>query len=489
MLVLAVAACATVDADRATLDSAPSRDPVRTRTSFADALRCLDRKVRTISPQVIPPRVFWVADIADDTRSVATGARSMAEGAILAAARSSRRFSVKTLFLSREGIPFDNPQAVPASAANEVDYVIRGSVSSFDRNVQDGQVGAGVSVQDVFNLSASRQDITNILSLDLTLLDPRTRLARAYSSNSIVLSFQDQGANLGGEIGKFGASFNFNIAKANGTGQAVRTLIELGIIELLGEELRLPYWECLAIPATNPEVADRVYDWWNGMGGGERRAYLRARLVGLGYLAPEADEAAYTAALARFQASVGLTATGRPGYETYAALLDETPAAKPVYAASTPPPQAPPPGRSTRAAPNLRLAAFYDQNAGYLTQISLDEAAYVACYLRLADGSYVRFLPNPFQNQRFYRAGDFVVPDAQAIDDFQIRPGNGEFGMGAACYATGQDVGSRLPEWLRQPAFQVLDGAELERITAAYENASPGFFDWVAIPLPPATPQ
>jgi len=489
MLPLVLLGCATVDAERAPLVNAASADPIRTRTSFADALRCLDRQVRRTPIRIVPPTTFWVSDVRDETGTVATGARAMTEAAILQSARTSQRFSVRKLYLSRkEGLgsvtPFDVPQNVVVNANQLVDYVIEGTVSSFDRSVQEGQVGAGVSVSDAFDLSGSARDITNILSLDLTLFDPRTRLAKAHSSNSIVLSYANRGANVGGEIGKFGASFNFNLARANGTGQAVRTLIELGVIELIGEELRLPYWECLSIPSTNPEVTYRIYDWWDAMSASQQRAYLSTRLEALGYLPPGAGPEAFREALSRFQADAGLVATGRPSVESYTALLHETLRPKARLAAATPPPEAPAPGRSTQAEPNIALAAGYAPETGYRIALSLDRGSYVTCYLRLADGSFVRLLPNPFDSQPFYREGDHLIPSDRALRDVQIRPGEGSVEMVAICYATGQEVMARLPAALREPAFKVMPGVTDRTIGQAFDTVEAGFVRGAYTKLP-----
>ena len=476
-----IAACTTVDPERALVSAAPSRDPVKTRTSFSDALRCLDNQVAKRSLANLPQKSFWVTDVKDGTSAVTVGARTMVENAIRTAANRSRRFEVRRLFLTRrEGhtpLPFDNPGVAMQKARESVNYIVDGAIPTFDRNVQDGQAGGGVAIADVFSISASRKDINNVISLDLQLIDPRTESVLQASSNTMVLDFSNVGANAGAEIGKFGTSFNFNISRANGTGQAVRTLIELGVIELIGEELRLPYWECLSVPATNPQVTERIYDWWAQMSQTERDEYLRQRLVALGYLSSGAAPAAYPQALARFQTANGLVATGRSGLESYAALLHEKPIPGGQFAEVAPPPKAPKPTLETRAKPDIWTSTGYDKQIGYVVAFTLDAGAFVNCYLKLATGEFVHLLPNQFQPQRYFKPGSHTVPDASVYDKYQIRPGKGSSQMGVSCIATGRDVYAELPEWLKKPAFTVLPGATLKKIDDAYRATNHGFFD------------
>jgi len=49
-----------------------------------------------------------------------------------------------------------------------------------------------------------------------------------------------------GKLTKFGVDFQMNFSFREGNHTAIRTLVELGIIELIGKYARLPYWECLS---------------------------------------------------------------------------------------------------------------------------------------------------------------------------------------------------------------------------------------------------
>ena len=74
---------------------------------------------------------------------------------------------------------------------------------------------------------------------------------------------------------KFSAQYNFTLVSHDGNGQALRTLIDLGAIEMYGRLLKLPYWSCLGATDQDPQVKGEIDDWWEEMAAD---AHDRARL-------------------------------------------------------------------------------------------------------------------------------------------------------------------------------------------------------------------
>jgi hypothetical protein len=75
---------------------------------------------------------------------------------------------------------------------------------------------------------------------------------------------------------KFSVQYNFTLVSHDGNGQALRTLIDLGAIELFGRLLKLPYWSCIGATDQDPEVRAEIDDWWEEMAADP---HDRARLI------------------------------------------------------------------------------------------------------------------------------------------------------------------------------------------------------------------
>ena len=61
-------------------------------------------------------------------------------------------------------------------------------------------------------------------------------------------------------IGKAGLTFSVALDRSEGFHQAVRELVDLSTIEVLGKLMRVPYWECLSIEPTNPHFQAQARD-------------------------------------------------------------------------------------------------------------------------------------------------------------------------------------------------------------------------------------
>lgn len=121
-------------------------------------------------------------------------------------------------------------------------------------------------------------------------------------------------------IGSLSASFDANFDRREGPHQALRTLVDLSVLELLGRQARVPYWACASVDTAHPVVRQRFRAWYHAMTPTEVDRDVRARLRGLGMRAPGAPAAA-NVAIAEFQQKNGPIPNGRPTFETYAALV------------------------------------------------------------------------------------------------------------------------------------------------------------------------
>ena len=122
------------------------------------------------------------------------------------------------------------------------------------------------------------------MDLNVGKLTTRQILPGISANNSIAVVQSGKGADIGGLIGKAGISLSVSLDKSEGFHQAVRSLVELSTIEVLGKLTHVPYWECLSIEATNPNFRAEAREWFDAMGESERQNFVRTSLSRAGYL-------------------------------------------------------------------------------------------------------------------------------------------------------------------------------------------------------------
>ena len=130
---------------------------------------------------------------------------------------------------------------------------IKGSISQLDENLIHNR---RASVSPFLNLGAAKMRGPDMLALDLSVLtaDDMAILAGVTSRNSVIVLKQGDGLDGDAAYHKFGIDYSMSLSKAEAT-QALRGLIELAVIELLGKLTKTPYWTCLgATPKKNDET-------------------------------------------------------------------------------------------------------------------------------------------------------------------------------------------------------------------------------------------
>ena len=140
----------------------------------------------------------------------------------------------------------DNP---PTKQLIYPTYKIIGAISQVDSNVITGSQGGSISLQDV-DFGVSSDNMVSIVTIDMNVMDTANLelLNGIYSSNSIAIHREGFAGDLGGRIKKAGVYLNFSFDKNEGTHQAIRTLLQLNTIEILGKLANIPYQTCLSLP-------------------------------------------------------------------------------------------------------------------------------------------------------------------------------------------------------------------------------------------------
>jgi hypothetical protein len=502
----ALAGCSALDVKQQTvtetkaLAKGPEQTPFRSITGFSQGLRCMDNLMIDYGVRDV---TMLVEDIFDQTKKVNAGTRDMLISAVSDMTRRSRSMRVVAFGRDATNVISFLASAQRQSAYDVIpQYDIKGSISQFDENVIRNQKDAGFSISPYLNLGIARDAATNILGLDLSVLttDDMGVLPGVTSRNSVVILKSGKGFDADAAYHKFGINYSMNLARAEGQSQALRGLVELATVELIGKLTKTPYWSCLGVtdPKANAETKLEMFDWYHAMAATrvELIGYFQNQMRQRGFYDGPIDgefNPAFDEAIANYRGELGLSREARLGEDLFYAFLSAdhtkikrpaqparyvapasvaaatpTPAAPTAAAAAAPPPAAPlklsvtTPNQQTRFARGeaikLALAPSHD--------------AHVYCYLQDENAHVIRFFPNRFaRDSRIAAARPLELPGAMR---FQLSMNTKGVPETISCFATPRDVMATLPQTLVGTDFEPLPGATLDSIRAAFHKASDG---------------
>jgi Domain of unknown function (DUF4384)/Putative peptidoglycan binding domain len=512
---ISLAGCVTLGRDNpgflenAAIEARPSVMPTRSISSFSEGLTCMDHLLRD---QKIGTTYITSKSLADASGKAAVGTKDMVITALSAMSRTSNAF--RFVDFEIDVIRQDTVQNLTNLLLNSNQMDIRrprlyisGGISYVDSGVANERAGGGISAPR-WEIGVNADRVATLVGLELHLGDfnTRTLIPGLDAANELAIGNRGAGADAGGKVRKAGIQFNIGRDMTQGLGPAVRTLVELGLIEIIGRWARIPYWQCLALDHAHPDYQRQLRDWWETMSPTERARFFQQALVRTGHYRGAVDgreTPALRAAMRDFQEGANAIPTGLPSFETYERLMrdyvavdaegkvqrigwakKDAPVAMPTAFASSAAPvvieaarQATAENRSARALEVALHLTSGDQtiNVGDALQvnISLSRTAHLTCYYRDVAGTIARLYPNPLQTARVIQARRLLlVPDANNPDSFSIEmtaPGR----EAVACFAHEGDVAAKLPAALRGPALEPLRGIrELAEVTRAHRNAA-----------------
>jgi peptidoglycan hydrolase-like protein with peptidoglycan-binding domain len=524
-----LAACAVTPREfapfyqRIPTENRPVTAPVRSISSFSESLVCMDRMLRDyakgttlITSKIIP----------DASGKVSVATKDMVITALSQMSRTSQAF--RYVDYEVEALKQDTVQNLTTLLLNagqmrlgKPALYISGAVAYMDQNVMINRLGAGVAGER-FEAGYNRDLQGSAFGLEMHLGDfgSRTLLAGIDSANEIVVANAARALDAGGRIRKTGVQFNVAQEVSQGTGPAVRTLVELGLIELVGKWARVPYWQCLAIDQAHPEYQRQLRAWWDDMSGDERVKLFQTALKSSGYFDGEPDgkpNPRLRDAIARLQADRRVVVSGNMDFESYeklvadyvvfdgagtftrigwarerktyeradpakaearggAAKVAENPAYTPQAAGARLP--APPIDSKHPRAVGLAVSIGetgreFSPGEQLAVRISVDRQSYVHCYYRDVRRQITRIYPNPDQKGLPLQGGQALqIPDTSADAAFSIdlqRPGMEAIG----CFASERDLTAKLPEEFRGPPLAEIPWVnDYQQIRRAYEGAA-----------------
>jgi hypothetical protein len=295
----------TVEAKR--LAGGPAAAPAPSRTSFSDALSCMDEVMLGHGKD---PITLVVEDLPDKTGKVAAGSRDMFASAMSQMTKTSRAIRLRV------------PQRDDRGNVTDDTIFIVGGVTQFDdaivRRQQDGAWCIGQLC-----IGKAESDSLSAMGVDLNALRGRNRelLSGVTSNNAVLIVRKGTGADGELNLRRFGINYNLTVTNSEGTGQALRTLVEFGSIQFAGRLMRVPYWRCLGADDKNPEVAIELRGWWYALSNNvdEHREWWQRQMVVRGLLKKETEH------LLPYALEAYVKALGQPtdgvGEETFKAYL------------------------------------------------------------------------------------------------------------------------------------------------------------------------
>lgn len=472
LAVVAVSGCMT-NPEKAMVARQPSTAPARTLSNFSEALRCMDNLLWTHGKRDI---YLTSNGIPDETGRLLGGTKEMLITAISRMSDKSNAFSFVDFEPALDSVNALYWMVGVRPEFRAPSYYIRGAVTQLDENVLAEAANAGVSLPKL-DLSVSKDQLVSVISLDLNVGELTTRriLSGITASNSIAVVQSGQGADAGGIINKAGLSFQVSLNRSEGMHQALRTLVELSTIEVLGKLTHVPYWQCLGVEQTNPTFMAEAREWFDAMSADERNSYARRVLEADGYLQTGTGPEAVATALGRWQAYHDVIASGRMDFDTYQRML-AAPAgqqpraanAQPVpTAAHAPAPPSPPElNLSSTRGPQPQLRA----GEALVVQATPNSDGFLYCYYADAGGQVSRIFPNRFQPDAFVEARRQVEIPPGPQPPFNIRMDHPGATETIACVNSPQEVGLALPDKYKASDLQVIPGTRLEELLGLYER-------------------
>lgn len=493
---LLVAGCVTPptpqeDADyqeHATIANKPVVRPVRSLSSFSESLSCMDHLFRDAGMSTV---LVSSKTIPDYSGRIAVGTKEMVITALSQMSRVSNAFryvdyevdiarqdtvqNLTTLLLNNNQIRLQRPA-----------LYISGGVAFVDQRVINNTNEYGLSGPRI-EAGYSRNKSASVIGLEMHLGDFRSRtiIPGMDSANEIVIGNGGRGLDLSGRIGTYGVQFSVGRDYSQGSGPAIRTLVELAIIELMGKWARLPYWQCLTLDQTHPDFQRQMREWYDSGDSDSRNQLVKRALVNQGYLRSDqlaAETSELRDALARFQADKQLVATGVIDFPTYERSLRNYVSlgtdGKLERVGWAPKEDAAP----TQMATNIRLnlenimlsRTSFEVGDQIFVSASVSKTSYLYCYMASARGTIIRLLPNGTNTSGWIQANQTIrIPDWMSPNPGFVMDAGAPGTEGVACFATDSDVIAKLPDNLKAHAFSVVDGiTNLDELETAFRSAN-----------------
>ena len=421
----------------------PKDKPALNSTGFKTALRCMDYLMITYGVKNLS---ILVEDIPDSTRKVSAAAKDMVISAVSQMSRRSRAIDLVAYSINDQTLGAIIGLGTRDRLIDQApDFTIRGSVSQFDDSIVKKQGEVGLNIGAV-TLGGAAQGSADILGLDLSVIETASLLLVPGATSTNSMQIINKGGGGDGEVNtrKLGLNFNFVLAQSEGRSQALRTLIELATIELIGKLTRIPYWTCIGAPVESDEVKFEISDWWETLAGDTESlvAYFQQQMIARGIYDGTINgiiDDALIHSIVLYKQAMGLTADESLNLDFFKAYLAADHTATQKVAADLkagnpgPAPEVATTGEEKTAAVVAAVGAAGAEGAvaapgeepvfiyiggsqgpntvhrsgqPFSVDVAVDKDTYLYCYLLDDNNVPNQFFPNALQPQPLVKAGE-----------------------------------------------------------------------------------
>ena len=340
--VLALSACAIDPGlsdrkdviEKGITEQTPLVTPTKSASAMREGLACMDRM---LAAEQVPATLIAVKSITDPSGLFSTGTKEMLITAISRMSRTSQAFRVVDYEV--DALKQDTVQTMTSLLLNNGQIELRkpqiyisGAISFGDKTVVSKRRSIGVSTANT-DTGYSWDVLGSVVGLDLHLgdMNSRTLYPGLDSANELVVATGGKGVEIGGRatglpkhIYRMGVQYEVAADNNQGAGAAVRLLVDLAAIELVGKWAKIPYWQCIDYEQNHPEFKRQMRAWYEEQSATDRinlaQRVLQAQGVWSGPINGN-DSTALRNALATYQASLDMTPVGTVNFETYTGLL------------------------------------------------------------------------------------------------------------------------------------------------------------------------
>ena len=341
---MVLAGCTPLSPNMAQRAAQPKVPAARNFTSFSASLRCMDDLLVAAKR---PRTLISSTGLPDRTKKLAVGADDMLLNAINQMNRNSKTYIFVDQSLEKDA--GQNAIYTPKDSSVSPKLYVRGAISQIDSNVASITLVLGADDEGV---RTGQDRVTRngdstigrgmtIVTVDMHLVSfpDKTVVPGSSVANSMVVTTRGFGIGATGLINVTALDASLQINRVESLGQAVRNLVELGALELIGRHANVAYWECLNIPAVKQRRANRKEIIFSSAGKPFRIPEVQNMLRLLGFYSGDITggvDQRTRDAISHFQANSGLIATGDLNYDTYQHLLEKTKGFAPRRRTGTP---------------------------------------------------------------------------------------------------------------------------------------------------------
>ena len=319
-------ACDLTPATLAPVYAQPKTAPARNFTSFDGALRCMDR---VLAAKKRKTTFISSTGIPDETRSINVAGDDMLINALNRMNRRSQAY----IFLDQGLVRADgliDLLVVQREDPPRPNFYIRGAISQLDRDVGTTDIDIDVDDdilddEDFLQVDTRNDTDLSVVSVDLHLVRYPSRqiVPGASVSNSMVVRERRFGLDSFGLIDVTGLEFDLQINRIESNGQAVRNLIEVSAIELIGRHSGVPFWHCLSEENTDAQKNSFAEQQFHSQGSPNLVLEAQKTLAMMNKYSGKATgklDRPTRPAIAAFQAEENLLVNGTVDFDTFERL-------------------------------------------------------------------------------------------------------------------------------------------------------------------------